>query len=182
MLFYIAGKVSTSATVETGFRSSFDLNPFRQALATNYGGDYTDYYIYSVDETDADAIRIKNGDDFVAVWTGNQITGVSFTVEDSKKCISSTTDRTLFMADNREQLMLSLSILKADKSGVDDAFNEFIDIPIKSPDKIYKMRFRFINGKSSRSIKTDVPGSWIFPSQKINDYRNNNIVNFESIQ
>jgi len=182
MVLYIAGKIATHTTLESGFRSEFNLTDFRSAFANNYGGVYTDYYIYQDAETSADSIRIKDGDDFVAVWTGNTITGVSFAAEDAKKWVDVSVDRTSFMADNSESVLLKASVLLANKSGVDTAFNENIDIPVHTSEGSRKLRFRFINGKASRAVTTTVAGIWRFPAMKVSGYRNNNSTTFESIQ
>jgi len=182
MLFYAAGKISDHTTLESGFRSPFNLTDFRSAFAANYGGVYTDYFIYSVDESTADAIRVKNGDDWVAVWTGDDITGVSFATEDAKKWIDVTADRTIFMADGVEAVLLKASVLLANKSGVDTAFDANIDIPVQTSEGSRKLRFRFISGKASRAVTTTVAGNWTFPASKVSGYRNNNSTTFESIQ
>ena len=181
MVFYVAGKIATHTTLESGFRSEFNLTDFRSAFANNYGGVYTDYYIYSVDESTADAIRIKNGDDWTAVWTGDAITGVSFATEDAKEWIDVTADRTIFMADGMETILLKASMLLANKSGVDTSFNTTVNIPLNTSEGAKKLQFRFISGKASRSVTTKVSGSWRFPAGKVTGYRTNSTVTFESI-
>lgn len=182
MLFYVAGRISGHATVEAGFRSPFNLMDFKSAIAANYGGVDLDYYVYSVDESNTDAVRIKNGDEWVAVWTGDVITGVDFSIEDAKKWIDVSVDKLTFSADNKEVVLVKASILLADKSDVDTSFDTNVDIPIKSSDSSYKIRFKFISGKASRAIKTSMAGTWKFPLSKVPGYRNNNTVSFESIQ
>ena len=54
MVLYIAGKISDKSILESGFRSEFNLTDFKSAFANNYGGVYTDYYIYQDDETSED--------------------------------------------------------------------------------------------------------------------------------
>ena len=182
MVLYIAGRISDHTTLESGFRSEFNLTDFRSAFAANYGGVYTDYYIYQDSETSSDSLRIKNGDDWIAVWTGDAITGISFATEDAKKWIDVSIDRTSFMADNSESVLLKASVLLANKSGVDTAFDGNIDIPVHTSEGSRKLRFRFISGKASRAVTTTVAGIWRFPAIKVSGYRNNNSATFESIQ
>jgi hypothetical protein len=182
MLFYIVGKISNKSTIESGIRSPFDLTAFRTSVATNYGGVYTDYFVYSIDETTADAVRVKNGDDWTAVWTGNAITGVSFSTEDSKKWLEVSADRVSLMADGKESALIKVSVLTANKSGTDTSFVGTIDIPMSTPEGQKAVQFRFIGGRASRSIKAVKSGVWLIPSQKVSGYRNNNSVTINSIE
>ena len=163
MVLYITGRVSDKTIVESGFRSEFDLNPFRQAFAANYGGVYTDYYIYQDAETSSDSLRIKNGDQWVAVWTGDVITGVSFAAYDALEWIRFYASKSSILADNRDSSTISAKIYTADKLGIDTTYSGTIDIDISCSRTTAKMRFIFTKGQASKIFKTDTYGLWGFP-------------------
>jgi len=170
VVFWIAGRISDKVTVEYGFRDEFSLNPFRSAIANNYGGAYTDYYIYSVDESDADALRVKDGDEFSAAWTDDAITGLDFSEQDARKWIRFYASKSNIIVGGSDEVIVSSKVYESDKSEIDTTFSENVDVMINTPLRSYKMRFTFSQGQASRIIVPDVAGEWfISPSHNIGD-------------
>ena len=183
---YFVGKVSDNSFVENSGTYQPSDPPDSAVLANikaRLGGADEDYSIYHISNTHSDTLRVLNGDTVTLVWTGNSVTGISFAAEDAKEWISVSVDKTSFSADNLDQVLVSVSVLLANKSGIDTSFNESIDLPIQSPSGTSKYRFYLVSGVSSKLIKTTLGGAWKAPSSsvRINGYRVNNTVSFESI-
>jgi hypothetical protein len=184
MLFYMIGRKSDKKILEMGFRSVFDAAAFLSAVAANYGGIPSDYIVYTVDESDAKAQRINRGDAFTPAWTGagtaSAVSDIDFTTEDTKKILRYATDQTIVIAGGAS-FTVTVTVILADSSGVDIAFGSTVDIPVRMPDRTAKMRFAFVKGVATRTIIPADSGTWIFPSGKFGDYRNENSVSIEII-
>jgi hypothetical protein len=171
MLFYIAGKRTDKSTVESGFRTSFENNQLRQSFANNYGGIYTDYFIYSVDESMVDAERIRNAEEFDAVWEGEDIIGISFNKEDAYKVlrfqvkdITGVNNDTL-IADGVDNLIISVSVWNPGLVDIDTSFNEMILLPLTDPDNRRAfVKLQLVNGLASKEFKTTKYGIWNIPN------------------
>jgi len=184
MLYYSIAEKATKKILESGFRSPFNEADFKAAIVANYGGIPGDYVVYTLDENDSRAKRIKSGDEHSLTWTGAgssaDIVDVDFTVEDSKRFIQFTSDKSAIMADGIDLATISAMVLKPDKSP-DNSFTGKLDIPCMSPVGKIKMRFAFSAGLATRAIQSETPGEWIIPIGKINGMRADNEVKFDSV-
>ena len=70
MLYYSIAEKATKKILESGFRSPFNEVDFKAAIAATYGGIPGDYVVYTPDENDSRAKRIKSGDEHSLTWTG----------------------------------------------------------------------------------------------------------------
>jgi hypothetical protein len=185
MLLYVIGRKSDKKVLETGFRSDFDAAAFASAVAANYGGAPADYTVYTVDESDAKAQRVKQGDTFAPAWSGigaaSAVTDLDFTAEDAKKILRYEVDAPAVLVNGGVSVTVTVSVLLADRSGTDVSFEKDLDIPIRTPERAVKMRFSFVKGVASRAVTPTVAGVWIFPAGKLAEFRNENGVSFDTI-
>jgi hypothetical protein len=178
MLFYITGKIADKTIIEYGFRSPFNLTDLRTAFANNNGGVYTDYYIYSIDETQVDAARIKNGDEFDAVWEEDSIVGLSFAKEDNYRILRfQVKDDTnqlndTVTANGIDKLTIYVSVWNSDLLSIDNTFNETLLLPLTDPDKRNAyVKLTIVNGLASKEFKTTKYGIWNIPNNyKFKEY------------
>jgi len=184
---FIAGRISNHSLVEILGQSSNMPDEWfpkiKSALAANYGGSESDFYIYTITDNSEIAGRILKGDTFTLIWTNDAITSLDFSSEDAKLWLQISADKNSFIADSMETILIIASILKADKSGIDTTFSENVDIPFSTPEGIKKYRFYFVSGVSSKLIKSDMAGKWDVPSElyRIGLLRVDTHISFESI-
>lgn len=185
MLFYMISRKIDKTVLESGFRSPFDSAAFVSAVAANYGGVPADYTVYTVDESDAKVQRVKQGDTFKPLWSGvgaaSEVSDLDFTDEDVKKILRYEVDKSSVLVNGGVSAVVTVSVLLADKSGVDVSFEKDLDLPVQTPERTVKMRFTFINGVASRTVPPTVAGAWTFPAGKPSDFRNENAVSFEAV-
>ena len=119
---FVAGRKSNHSFIEVlGQSSSMSDEWFpkiKNALAANHGGSESDFSIYTVADNSATAGRISKGDVFTLIWTNDDITSLDFSAEDAKLWIQISADKNSFIADNMETILITVSILKADKSEI----------------------------------------------------------------
>ena len=179
MLFYIAGRVSDQTILEFGTHSDFNLTDFRTAFAQRFGGVYTDYYIYSVDVSNADTVRaMKPDEEFTAVWQDGAIIGLDFTIEDTYRIMrfeprdeNGAVNDTL-TANGTDYLDITASVWNPSLTEIDATFNETLQIPIINPDKKHAfIKALFNSGVSVKRFKTLEYGVWNIPCNfKFKDY------------
>jgi hypothetical protein len=171
MLFFVAGKIADQTTLEWGIRNNFNLTDFRSAFAKNYGGEYTDYYIYSVDESNAGAVRAMKGDEFVVVWEDGAITGLDFTPEDTYRIMrfeprdeNGDVNDTL-IANGVDYVDITATVWDPTLTNIDTSFNSDVFVPIINPDKkLAEVKITFTNGVSVKRFKTTEYGTWNIPT------------------
>jgi hypothetical protein len=144
-------------------------------IIEKYGGTAADYSIYRINDATIATKRIQNGDEFNLVWDNDIISGVDFTIEDSKPWIKFYTEdgKSEILANNMDTAVLIMEMWKADKSGIDITFNSIIRFTITTPRGPAIIKCQFVNGICKKQIKTEVFGDWIFPGnlRHVNGYR-----------
>jgi hypothetical protein len=186
-MFFVAGRIADKAVapsygvVEFGGRNPWDADSMLANIAINKGGDASDYNLFTAADDSTEATRINRGDEWVPTWTGDAITAIDFSIEDAKKWIQVTSDKTSILSDGVEKVMFKIFILKADLSGVDDTFEGTLDIPVSGIDGSSKLRVHFFKGKGSREYSTTLSTKLIFPATKIAEYRIDSTVTIETI-
>jgi len=212
----IIARISDGVIVE---RTSTVPTPgFMEAIAINYGGVASDYAYYTL--TTNEETRIDNGDAYALNWNDGVITGVNFSLENSKGWLklelsSKKAKVTLNIFDNSSvtvynaastyvqgdlvfsgkavykcqvtsisaddpdlgapsnwkkqasALLLTATILQADKITVDTTANFTDSLTIKTPTNYADMELTFVNGVSSSVIvlnNTANCGTWVLPT------------------
>lgn len=144
-------------------------------IIDKYSGTATDYCIFRINDATIASVRIQNGDEFSLVWDNNIITGVDFTLEDSKPWIRFYTDngKSEILADNMDASVLIIEMWYADKSGIDTSFNSSIRFTVATPTGPAVIKCKFTSGICYKQIRTNLFGDWIFPSnqKRVNGYR-----------
>jgi hypothetical protein len=171
MLFYIVGKIADHTILEVGTRAPFNLTDLRSAYASNFGGVYTDYYIYSIEESNPLAIRALREDEYNVVWEDDAITGLDFTPEDTYRIMrfeprdeNEIVNDTL-TANGVDYIDITASVWDCNVSAIDITFNNTILIPITNPDKKTAfVKTTFINGIATKRFKTLEYGIWNIPN------------------
>lgn len=181
-MWFWAGNKNNQALLEYGGRGTFDMGAYAQALATNYGLTTDDISIYTLEDNASEVGRLKNGDSFSLIWSGavpsGVISGISFALEDSKKWLHFTSNKTSIIGNGKDTLILYASIYQTNNTDLDASATPVITIPINFPSGVSTIRMGFVGGKASRLIKVTSPGNIIFPAvRRLDNYRINNIIN-----
>lgn len=138
------------------------VNPFRQAIAANHGGTYTDYFVFEV-TSDLDRGRIENGDEFDLVWVGDAIDGVDFALEDAKWIADFTTDKDDIDGDGADEAIVSVKVYQSD--GVTPAtLNVTKIIPIIKNGRGMYLRLTLVDGEATWSVSQVGGGDVRIPS------------------
>lgn len=174
---YITGRISDRAIVEnTDISSNVDLAAYKTAIAINHGGLPADYFIFSLASDSVDAKRICAGDEYVVVWDNNTITGLDFTIEDTRKLFMIKTvdpDNTSVIKDtivgnNVDSIIIQTRTCFADGT-LDTSVNASALIPVIVPDRrtIY-LKAVIVNGVGNEiTFKTALEGIWSVVPTKI---------------
>lgn len=105
-MLYIFARISDKTIVETRKFDSAPTAGFLDAIASNHANnDVTNIAYYGVPE--ADAKRIDKGDEYTLTWSGNHITALDFSVEDSKRWLRVEASQSGVKADAPGSLTLS---------------------------------------------------------------------------
>jgi hypothetical protein len=186
-MWFFAGKKSEQILLEYG-GSSLDFNSattrasFLSALSTNYGISTSDISFFVVGDSSTEVTRIRNGDSWALAWSNGMPSGVissiSFAAEDAKKWLQFTADKTTVLANNKDLLTVSVSVLTANKSGIDTTFSGDLDIPVITPNGGVKARFTFYTGKAAKTFKFDKAGTFKIGYRQTS-YRIDNTVSAE---
>ncbi len=138
---------------------------FMSAIAKNYGGSASDYYITELSSTDE--TKIRSGDEYDITWDSDTISGTTFAKEETKKFIEVTTNKTEIDADGVTKATLTITIIKADDSGTDTTYQDDLTIKVNTPEKSnIKMKLSFSDGVASKIIKSAIPGEFVVPIMK----------------
>lgn len=182
-MFYIIGRIADQKVLETsGIISAVDMNSYKTAVATNYGGATGDYSILTIDEKSADGARIRSGDKWEAVWTGATLTGVSFAAYDAKNFMIFKADKIEIVADGSDKCTITVLLTDADDKEITPDISG-IYIPVQSSD-LCKKKVDFIKGQAQFDFSTSRAGAWRFPSNgtlTIGDYRVKNQIIIEAL-
>lgn len=137
---------------------------FKEAVAINYGGSSSDYDVMEVTDP-ADESRIRNGDEFLLTWTGDLISGVDFSPEETKQQIGFSVSKSQIIANNIDKSIVKVYIYQSDGVTIDTSYSGIINLEIKTPTGGTNRRLRFRKGYASFFIKTNDTGSWVIPSR-----------------
>lgn len=170
-MLYISGRISDQVIVETtGIAGDVDLNAYKSAIATNYGGVASDYYIYLLDESSTEAMRIRRGDEHVFIWENDEITGVDFSIEDNRKLFTiRTVDpdnksvvKDTIIGNNTDSIIIQTKTCFPDEVTVDTSVNATALLPVIVPDgRIIYLKATIINGIGNEIVfKTNLEGIW----------------------
>jgi hypothetical protein len=159
---WIIAKVSDHSVIEVSNKiPDFTLGELQTVIPINYGGSSSDYSYYQLSVNEIS--RIKDKDEYTLTWVGNNITAISFAVEDAKKWLRLTADKIKAKANGNEKITVTAKVLLYDKSGVDTSYNGTIVATIHKAKKTGYIQFDFINGVCSKDVKTNDDGDWVIP-------------------
>jgi len=175
-MFYVAARKDTKVELEKGGNSLDFTNPthrdaFRAALCNNHGIVDNNLSLFYMAESDANVIRIRNGDTYALVWTDGDVTGFDFSDEDAKNILrfdvkdeNNETNDTI-TANGTDYLTIYAYVFLPDLSELDTSFNQTILIPIIDPSgKNCFIKTTFVNGVSTKVFKTTNYGIWRIPN------------------
>lgn len=167
-MFFVAARIDTTAVLEHGDRNP-DLTgaillSFRANLCAKYGIVDSNLSILTLAASDASAQRVLLGDDFELVWTAGQISSITFTAENAKRILKVSSSKATILADNLDTTVITVEVWKPDNSGIATGVTGTYDIPVQTPDSIFRARVSIVNGVASRTLKTAKPGLWKIPA------------------
>jgi len=189
MYFYIAARKDTQVELEKvsnniDFSSSEQRNVFREALCANYSISDNNLSVYYVSEPNENVTRVTKGDTYTLTWTAStpdgEIDGVDFSAEDAKKWLQFSANKSNLIA-GEETVIISVNLLKADKTGIDTTFSDTIDVPVTLPNRNSKFRFNFISGQAS-TMKTFNVGGTVYLGDKPSGYRCDNTLTIDVVE
>jgi len=191
---YLVGKIADKANEVGGlviksaiYGSNIPSDELILANAVNqFGGDGTDYVIYKMDSTSTDGVRIVNGDEFsLIVDDTDTITSVGFALEDVKKWLNTTVDKSIVKKDGIDFVTVRTEMLLADKSGIDTSFNETILVEILTPAGLKPLYATFTNGVCSYPFQptdhSNSTGNYKIPENKVDGYRVEQFAEFKAV-
>ena len=165
MHYYIAGRKSDQSFVYfSGMTSA--LIPDANAgafLADEFGGNPTDYSLYRGDSDTPEGIRVNQGDEYVLVWTANEITGLDFTTQDNKRWLKVAVAADTVLADGVDTVAVTLEVWDKDLVAI-EPLNLTREIPVDSPQGQVRIRITLVNGVATVNFKTTQAGYWKFPT------------------
>jgi len=178
-MFFIAARKDTKEELETGgrnldFANSAIRATFRSSLCANYGITDANLSFLYVDEANAAATRVTNGDNYSIVWDSDEIVGLDFSNEDALNILrfnvkdENDVVNDTVTANGVDYLTIYAYVFKSDLSEIENTFNDTLLIPIINP---YGMqcfiKTTFENGVATKLFKTKEYGIWRIP----NEYR-----------
>ena len=154
---------------QTEISNNVDIAAYKEAIATNYGGVSTDYYIFILDPNSTEAKRIRAGDEHVFIWNGDIITGIDFSIEDNRKLFMiRTVDpdnksivKDTIVGNNIDSVVIQTRTCLADGT-LDTSVNATTLIPVIVPDtRIIYLKATIVNGVGNEIVfKTALEGIW----------------------
>lgn len=183
-MYLIFGRISNQTIVERGTRTdSVDIEKLKEAVAANNALLPSDLYAYTLADSDPVVARIKAGDEWSAVWLGNTISSISFSVYDSKERIRFNTDKTEITANGTDTCKITVRLVSsADADITPDVTGVYI--PVQSPLGIVTKKVDIVAGLVRFDFGTPTPGLWYFPAngvKVINGYRIKNQVTINAL-
>ncbi len=174
---YLVGKISLKTDaishngyVELSHRGNIPppaMVQYKAGLAANHGVGPDDYDVKDVNDFSAsDQDRVRAADEFVLVWTGDVITGVSFALEDAKNIVDFTT------ASNQEEAKISsdgvdtvaVKVKVFEPNGATPlSLNGTEYVAVNSPLGTSVVKLDFTNGVANTNLKSALPGRYRFP-------------------
>jgi hypothetical protein len=159
----VIGRISDQTIVEvSGLMGNINMPSFSAAIATNYGGQASDYTIYTM--SSAEQQRYENGDQYSVVWSVNVITGLDFYAEDTKRWIRLTSNKTRAAADGVDSIVITINVMKADQSSIDTTYNGTIVFNVQT-DVNTLIECVFVAGVCTKTLKTTNSRLYYIPTQ-----------------
>jgi hypothetical protein len=175
-MFFIAARKDTKVELEKGgrnldFTNSAIRAAFRSSLCTNYGITDANLSFLYVDEANAAAPRIMNGDNYSIVWDSDEIVGLDFSNEDSLNILrfnvkdENDVVNDTVTANDVDYLTIYAYVFKSDLSEIENTFNDTLLIPIINPygNQCF-IKTTFENGVATKIFKTKEYGIWKIPN------------------
>jgi len=160
---YIAGKKSDESLVEVLIRRpEWTIAQLEIAIPANHGGVKGDYSFYKMSATEEN--RIINLDNYVLTWAVNEVTAIDFSPEDSKRFVKIYSDVSEIDGDGIDEAQITLEVWKSDGSGIDTAVTATSKISVLTPNGKRWMKVSVVNGTVTKTFKTTIDGTWIFPA------------------
>lgn len=180
-MLYIIGRISDHVIVDIADRLNVDETKLLTSIAINKGGVASDYSLLGLASDSNPARRIASGADWEAVWTGNTITSVSFSIFDSKDRLRFTSPKSEISGNGIETARINIRLINSSDADVSTTISG-VYIPIQSPTGPVKKKVDLISGFAQFDFKSDTLGTWTFPipgTKYIGDYRIKNELSIE---
>jgi len=169
---YIVGRIADQAIIATrngivdeiGRDFIADTNEVLNITAQNFGGAPADYVVYRLDDT-TEVPRYRDGDGWLATWTSDAITAVSFDVEDAKWIADFSLDKDTINGDGVDTAVMTLTVYLADGVTV-STLNANRIIPILKDGGVLYTLMDLTAGVATVSVKRLGGGSYQFPGSK----------------
>lgn len=180
-MYLIFGKTTDQTIIERGRRSDdVDIDKLKQAVAANNSCTPAQVAVYQLPDGSNVTARLRAGDEFVLVWTGNEITAVDFTVYDAKDRLRFNSDKSEILANGIETCKITVRLISA--SDADVSLNvSGIYVPVQSPLGIVTKKIDIVAGLVRFDFGTTTPGLWHFPANGVKTIGNYRVKNQEVI-
>lgn len=164
---WIIGRKSDKSIIEiTGklYENDFSLEELKDNIPINKGGTYTDYSFFRMSKDESE--RYSNGDSYQIVWTDDELTGISYTIEDSKPWAKLFTDKSSIMDDGIDYATIRLEVWKPDLSELYSSLT-MLDrrITIITPKGLRYVRLDIVNGIAEAKFRSTESGTYTFPAE-----------------
>ncbi len=151
---------------------------WKQAFAQNNSLDVSNVKIYEMSQ--AEIMRGREQDEFVAVWSGDNLTGIDFSPEDDKRFISFSSDKTRIEANGNEVATITIRLLQNDATTPwsVNVSNKYFKIS-SSLGNVIEKKVDFVSGVATInfSVPSLLAGFWQIPSLSDKRFENFKILN-----
>ena len=140
------------------------------AMISRYGGLSTDYSVYqTTDQAIIKKVLAGKSYNLVLDVQGN-LTGLDFSVEDNKLWLNFSIDKPMILANELDTATLTISVRKADDSGIKLNYQGTDNIPIAFGDRQLWLNVTFVNGVATYPIQASKAwsGNYQFPDPNWN--------------
>lgn len=176
-MLFIFARISDHTVVEVASKSStVILADYLAAVAVNKGGVPSDYTVYTLNDGSNAATRIREGDEWVPVWTGDNITDVDFSAYDATDKLKFNCGKSEITANGTDTCKITVKFVNPSDAEITTSISG-VYVPVQSPLGIVQKKIDIVNGVVQFDFGTATPGEWRFPANRIKKILNYRVKN-----
>jgi len=172
MLTIIGNKLDQTVLEVSGIALNFnDVNAvtaYKSVLSTNYGITVNDVSLITFDDTNIEAIRIRDGAAYSMVWALDELTAVDFSSEDAKNKFTIALSSTNILAG--ESITITVRLFQSDGVTPKTDINAEFRLPFNGPRGNCYVRLQFAAGVATKTVPINNEGIYVLGLKRVGNF------------
>jgi len=172
MLTIIGNKLNQAILEVSGITLDFNdamiVEQYKEVLATNNSLTVADISLLTFQDSDTEALRIRDGADYSMVWTAGELAGVDFSAEDAKNKFSIELSSNNILAG--ETVDITVRLFQSDGVTPKTNVNAEFRLPFNGPRGAASVKMAFVSGVAEKTVTIKNEGIYVLGIKRVENF------------